>query len=65
MIIRTVKFDELTASEGMTLTNGTEFSKGPICLGKNDSPKNWTEIPDEEAAAKIAEKEAEVQEYVV
>lgn len=55
----TVKIRKLTAAEGMTLTNGEAFGK-EVYLGKNDSPKNWAEITDEEAAAKIAEQEAEV-----
>ena len=54
----TIELVKLTASEGMTLTNGEAFGK-EIYLGCNDSPDNWHEITDEEAA-KL--QEAEVQE---
>ena len=40
---------KLTASEGMTLTNGEAFGK-EVYLGVNDKPENWHEITDEEAA---------------
>ena len=39
---------KLTASEGMTLTNGETFGK-VVYLGINDSADNWHEITDEEA----------------
>ena len=39
---------KLTASEGMTLTNGTTFGK-EVYLGTGDSADNWTEITDAEA----------------
>lgn len=38
---------ELTASEGMTLTNGEAFGK-VVYLGVNDSADNWREITDEQ-----------------
>lgn len=44
----TIEFTKLTASEGMTLTNGETYSK-QVYLGINDSAYNWWEIPDEEA----------------
>jgi hypothetical protein len=44
----TITITKLTASEGMTLTNGDAFSK-EVYLGVNDKPENWTEIPDAEA----------------
>ena len=44
----TVKITKLTASEGMTLTNGEAFGK-EVYLGKNDSAENWHEITDAEA----------------
>jgi hypothetical protein len=44
----TIEFVKLTASDGMTLTNGTSFSK-EVYLGVNDSADNWWEITDEEA----------------
>ena len=39
---------KLTASEGMTLTNGDTFGK-EIYLGINDKAENWVEITDAEA----------------
>ena len=53
----TIELVKLTASEGMTLTNGEAFGK-EIYLGCNDSPDNWHEIADEEAA-KLQETEVE------
>lgn len=50
MNMTTIELRKLTAGEGMTLTNGEAFGK-EIYLGKNDSPDNWQEITDEEAAA--------------
>ena len=50
MIQETIELRKLTAAEGMTLTNGQAFGK-EVYLGKNDSPDNWWEITDEEAAA--------------
>ena len=48
MIETTIELKKLTAAEGMTLTNGTEFGK-EIYLGKNDGAGNWHEITDAEA----------------
>ena len=45
----------LTAGAGKVLTNGSAFGKS-ITLGKNDSPDNWREITEEEAAALQAEE---------
>ena len=56
MEISKIELRKLTASEGMTLTNGTVFSK-EVYLGKNDSPENWNEIPDSEAEALMKELE--------
>lgn len=39
---------KLTASEGMTLTNGEAFGK-EVYLGCNDSADNWYEITDAQA----------------
>ena len=47
MIESTITIRKLTASEGMTLTNGEAYGK-EIYLGNNDSPENWHEIPDAE-----------------
>lgn len=48
MTKETVEITKLTASEGMTLTNGEAFGK-TIFLGVNDNPENWHEITDAEA----------------
>ena len=42
-----IELRKLTASEGMTLTNGETYGK-EIYLGKNDSVDNWHEKPDSE-----------------
>lgn len=57
MTQETIELRKLTAAEGMTLTNGEAFGK-EVYLGKNDSPDNWHEITDEEAAA-IEQKKPE------
>ena len=54
---------KLTATEGMTLTNGETFAK-EVYLGSEDNPENWNEITDEEAAAIQKEKEQEVLNHV-
>ena len=38
---------EVIANEGMALTNGETYAHH-LWLGINDSPLNWSEIPDEE-----------------
>lgn len=48
MKLETIELRKLTASEGMTLTNGEAFGK-EVYLGCNDKPENWHEITDEEA----------------
>lgn len=48
MEITTIELRKLTASEGMTLTNGEAFGK-EVYLGCNDKPENWQEITDEQA----------------
>ena len=48
MTKETVKIIKLTASDGMTLTNGETFGK-TIYLGSNDKAENWYEISDAEA----------------
>jgi len=53
----TIELIKLTASEGMTLTNGEAFGK-EIYLGVNDSPENWREITDSEAEGILKEREA-------
>lgn len=43
----TIELIKLTASEGLTLTNGETYGK-EVYLGCNDSADNWHEIPDSE-----------------
>lgn len=50
MIESKIEIIKLSASEGYTLTNGETFGK-EVYLGRNDSPDNWREVTDEEAAA--------------
>lgn len=57
----TIKSIKLTAAEGMTLTNGEAYGK-EVYLGCNDSPDNWQEITDSEAAALQAELLSETAE---
>ena len=61
MIESTITIRKLTASEGMTLTNGEVYGK-QIYLGVNDSPDNWHEITDEEYAHIMALQESEEEE---
>lgn len=56
MIQSTITIRKLTASDGMTLTNGEAYGK-EIYLGKNDSPENWHEITDAEYAVILADAE--------
>lgn len=58
MKTETIEIRKLIASEGMTLTNGEAYGK-EVYLGKEDSPENWHEIPDEEAERLQREKEEE------
>lgn len=48
MKTETITRIKLTASEGMTLTNGDTYGK-EVYLGCNDSAENWYEITDAEA----------------
>lgn len=48
VITSKIELIKITATEGMTLTNGEVFSK-EIYLGKNDKAENWSEITDAEA----------------
>lgn len=47
MIKKVIELCELTAEEGMTLTDGSTYGK-TIYLGSNDTVENWHEIPDGE-----------------
>lgn len=55
----TIELIKLTASEGMTLTDGEVFGK-EIYLGCIDKPENWYEIPDAEAERLQAENMPEM-----
>ena len=44
---KTIELIKLTASEGMTLTNGETYGK-EVYLGVNDVADNWREIPEED-----------------
>lgn len=61
MIKTTITLINLTASEGMTLTNGEAYGK-TIYLGRNDSPENWHEITDAEYEEILKAQESEVKE---
>lgn len=47
MIKETIELVKLIASEGMILTNGSEFAKEAY-IGDGDSVENWYEISIEE-----------------
>ena len=57
----TIELIKLTASEGMTLTNGETYGK-EVYLGVNDSADNWQEIPEADVPAEptLEEMEAEI-----
>lgn len=50
MKISTIELKELTASDGMVLTNGETYSSigGSVYLGIYDFADNWHEITEEE-----------------
>ena len=56
MTCKKIELIKLTASEGMTLTNGSAMGK-EVFLGRNDSADNWYEITDAEAAKRRTEEE--------
>ena len=61
MEVKKIELRNLVPSEGMVLTNGTDYSdnKDGIYLGVNDSPDNWWEITKEEYDCMMAEKAEE------
>lgn len=54
----TIEIIKLTASEGMTLTNGETYGK-EIYLGCNDSAENWREITESEVPSNEETKSGE------
>lgn len=59
MKTETITRIKLTASEGMTLTNGEAFGK-EIYLGSSDDADNWYEITNEMAEEIQKAKEGEI-----
>jgi hypothetical protein len=59
MKTETITRIKLTASDGMTLTNGEAFGK-EIYLGSSDDADNWYEITNAEAEKLQEEKEVEL-----
>lgn len=47
MKIENITRTKITASEGMALTNGTEYTLERFLL-EGENPKDWDEIPKEE-----------------
>lgn len=45
MKIENITLIKLIASDGMVLTNGKIYGK-EICIGINDSPDKWSEVPE-------------------
>lgn len=58
MQIRDINLKELTASEGMILTDGKDFAR-ITRLAEGVDPAKWHEIPEAEYERIMAEKEAE------
>lgn len=56
MITETITRIKLTASEGMTLTNGEIYGK-EIYLANTEKAEDWYEITDAEYEAILAEQE--------
>lgn len=54
----------LTPAEGYRLTNGEVIAGGTVYLGKLDSPDNWREITEAEAAEIEAQREKEAEEQM-
>lgn len=61
MKAETFELKQLTADEGMVLTNGEVYGK-VIYLGINDTVENWYEITDERYAEILAEREAQTED---
>jgi hypothetical protein len=59
MKTETITRIKLTASDGMTLTNGEAFGK-EIYLGSSDDAENWYEITDKMAEEIQKAKEGEI-----
>ena len=56
MITETITRIKLTASEGMTLTDGETYGK-EIYLANTEKAENWYEITEEEYAEILAEEQ--------
>ena len=58
MQIRDINLKELTASEGMILTDGKDFAR-QTRLAEDVDPSTWYEIPEAEYEQIMTEKEAQ------
>lgn len=47
MELTTIELRKLTATDGMTLTNGETYAR-EVYLGCNDTPQSWHEVPLEQ-----------------
>ena len=61
MKITNIQIRELTADDGMMLTDGKVFSD-KIYLGCNDQPENWDEVTEADAKIMKDKLESELQE---
>lgn len=61
MKITNIQIRELTADDGMMLTDGKFFSD-KIYLACNDKPENWDEVTQENAKIMQEQLESELQE---
>ena len=59
MKITNIQIRELTADDGMMLTDGKVFSD-KIYLGCNDKPENWDEVTQENAKIMQEQLESEL-----
>lgn len=50
MELTTIELRKLTATDGMTLTNGEIYGE-EVYLSCNDNPHNWREVPLEQVPA--------------
>lgn len=64
LIETTITLRKLTVTEGYVLTDGENYVRDFVFLGKNDSSDNWYEITDAEYAEILAKQEAELEEHL-